>query len=213
MTNVHPFLSEPDPPLAARGGDGCAARVASRICHDLVSPLGAIANGVELLLLSGAERTPETELIAESVESANARIRLFRLAFGAAGRQPVGPSEILGTLRGLERGSRLSYDWGPTGDHPREEVKAVFLALLCLESAMPLGGSITVARADGAWEVSAETPRLRHQPEAWDSLRPDGPAAPDAASLVQFALLPLALAALGRTLELRFGPEGVRMRF
>ena len=60
----------------------------SRLCHDLVSPLGAIGNGVELLEMSpdfpGIAACPELQLIAESVSSARARIQIFRVAFGQA---------------------------------------------------------------------------------------------------------------------------------
>ncbi|CRK74395.1 hypothetical protein [Nereida ignava] len=52
-----------------------SALVGSRICHDLISPLGAIANGVELMALTGAEQTPEMLLIAESVEAAVTKVR------------------------------------------------------------------------------------------------------------------------------------------
>ena len=49
-----------------------AALLGSRICHDLISPIGAISNGVELMQMSGADSSPELALISESVESANA---------------------------------------------------------------------------------------------------------------------------------------------
>jgi histidine phosphotransferase ChpT len=62
-----------------------AALIGSRICHDLISPIGAIGNGVELLLMEASGKGPELSLISESVAAANARIRFFRVAFGAAG--------------------------------------------------------------------------------------------------------------------------------
>ena len=52
-----------------------AALIGSRICHDLISPIGAIGNGVELMMMDGTAKTPELALIAESVANANARIR------------------------------------------------------------------------------------------------------------------------------------------
>jgi histidine phosphotransferase ChpT len=61
-----------------------AALIGSRICHDLISPIGAIGNGVELLMLDGAGHGPEMALIAQSVTHANARIRFFRVAYGIA---------------------------------------------------------------------------------------------------------------------------------
>jgi histidine phosphotransferase ChpT len=67
-----------------------AALVSSRICHDLLSLIGAINNGLELLNMSGASPIgPEMQLICDSVKSASARIRFFRIAFGAASDDPV----------------------------------------------------------------------------------------------------------------------------
>ena len=61
-----------------------AALIASRICHDLISPIGAIGNGVELLAMEPGGPRPEMALISESVANANARIRFFRICFGQA---------------------------------------------------------------------------------------------------------------------------------
>lgn len=211
MTEVHP-LSESLPEIAT-AGPSLAAAVASRICHDVVSPLGAIANGVELLLLSAVERTPEIDLIVQSMEAASARIRFFRLAFGAPGGKSVSRTEIAATLQGIERSSRLTFDWTPSGEHPREQIKAVFLLLQCVESALPMGGRIRIRLDEDIWTIEAEGPRLRvHQP-AWDALGPDSAPAPETGPLVQFALLPPVLDSLGRSLELSLGPERIMARF
>jgi histidine phosphotransferase ChpT len=71
-----------------------AALIASRICHDLISPIGAIGNGMELMALSSGQEqsSPELDLISQSVENANARIRFFRIGF----EYPFG-----GSARGL----------------------------------------------------------------------------------------------------------------
>ena len=194
-------------------GPDLASTMASRICHDIASPLGAIANGVELLLLSGAQRTPELDLIAQSIEGANARLRFFRLAFGAANGRVAGQREIAGLLRGLEKTSRFTYDWTPPGDHPREEVKAVFLLIQCIESALPMGGQIHVSRSDEAWTLEAQGPRLRISPGSWDALGPLDVPAPESSALVQFALLPSVLGRLGRSLDLSLGPDRIVARF
>ena len=54
-----------------------AALIRSRICHDLISPIGAIGNGVQLLAMSCGAAGAEMDLITESVQNANARIRFF----------------------------------------------------------------------------------------------------------------------------------------
>ncbi len=212
MTEVH-MLPDVAAEVLEDAGPDLAATMASRICHDIASPLGAIANGVELLLLSGAPRTPELDLIAQSVEGANARLRFFRLAFGAAKGRVVGQREVTGLLRGLEKTSRFTYDWTPPGDHPREEVKAVFLLMQCIESALPMGGRLRVAREGGAWFIEAEGPRLRINPSVWDALGPLRAPPPDTSALVQFALLPSVLDGLGRTLDLSLGPDRIVARF
>lgn len=188
--------------------------VAARICHDLLSPLGAIANGVELVGLTSGPPTPEMALIGESVDAATARMRFFRMAYGPAARgQSVARAEVTGTLAAVAQGGRLSFDWTPPDEQPRDEVRAAFLLLQCIESALPLGGHVVVSRAGDAWEVVAEGPRLRFEEAAWAALQSPRARAPAQAALVQFALLPEALADLGRALALKLGPERIVARF
>lgn len=190
------------------------ALVGSRICHDLVSPLGAIGNGVELLGLSGLGESPEMALIAESVENANARLRFFRIAYGAASPdQRIGRAEITSTLSAAARGGRLSYFWAAEGDQRRDEVRVVFLLLQCMESALPHGGDIHVAREGEAWTVTGESPRLRIDADLWDSLLNPRLRIDVTPAQVQFALLPEVMALLGRKLTLHLAPERVVVRF
>jgi hypothetical protein len=58
--------------------------IVSRICHDLISPIGAINNGLELVELNGAQVSPEMSLIEQSCAAATARIQFFRLAYSKA---------------------------------------------------------------------------------------------------------------------------------
>lgn len=213
MSEVHSLSAPADAPLRPQGGEDLGAKVASRICHDLANPLGAIANGLELLLLSGLEPSPEMSLLQDSVASASARIRWFRLAFGPAGPQRVGRAEVTDILRAISRGTRLSYDWTVEGDAPRGEVKAVFLLLQCLEAALPLGGRLTISRSDDEWEVTAQSPRLRFDPSLWASLTSAQATRPDTPALVQFALLPETLAELGRNLQVEPGADQILARF
>ena len=84
-----------------------SALIGSRICHDLISPIGAINNGLELLDMSGRTSGPELDLIQESVGNASARIRFFRIAFGAAGDQMMGRAEVVSILKDLMDRTRL----------------------------------------------------------------------------------------------------------
>ena len=87
-----------------------AAMVGSRLCHDLVSPLGAIGNGVELIemALPYVANSPEMRLVNDSLHAARARLDLYRMAFGQAGtQQRLPPAEVQALITGLADGSRL----------------------------------------------------------------------------------------------------------
>lgn len=171
-----------------------AALVSSRICHDLVSPIGAIANGLELLDLSGAADSPEIALIRDSVAAANARIRFYRIAFGAApwGAQ-LASSEIAGVIADHFRNSRIAVDWQTEGEVARRDARLAFLAILCAANALPYGGEIVVrhGEARGGWQVVARSPRLRADPELFGPLGKEGelPERAVEPAHVQFAVL------------------------
>ncbi len=191
-----------------------AALIGSRICHDLISPVGAVANGMELLQLSGDGDRPEVTLISDSAANANARIRLFRLAFGIASEdQLTATDEIRGILSAIYAGGRVLLDWQASGSVPRREARAVTLAILCAEHALPFGGRLSVKRTGGHWKVSAETPRLRADPALWDILAGAQPAPDVPPSAVQFLLLPHHLSEMGRLCTTRQTQDVLELSF
>lgn len=174
-----------------RGQADLATLIGSRICHDLISPIGAINNGLELLSMAdNPPAGPEMELIGTSVGNASARIRFFRIAFGAAGQQMVGRAEIISILRDLYEGSRLTLDWMPQEPQPRAAVRLSFLAILCLETAMPYGGRVAVSELDGTWQLKGTADKLNVDPVLWRLLSAPSDDATLQPSHVQFALLP-----------------------
>lgn len=179
-----------------------AALVGSRLCHDLISPIGAIQNGLELIALSGpADTSPEMALIQESCESAAARIRFFRVAFGLAGpQQMMGRREIMSTLTALGKGGKLRTDWMPQDDLPRIEVQLAFLAYLCCETALPSGGTVRFDRDAAGWALSASGPRLTVDQPLWDHLNGSAALEEPPANRVHFALLAILAEAAGHKL-------------
>jgi len=113
-----------------------AALIGSRICHDLISPIGAINNGLELLGMSGQTGGAELDLISQSVENASARIRFFRIAYGAEGIQPLGRAEIEAKMQGYTAGGRLCIASGSLEPNPRKAVPLDLPGLKTLENAM-----------------------------------------------------------------------------
>ena len=191
-----------------------AALVGSRICHDLISPIGAISNGVELLSLTDGDTHAEMDLIKQSVENASARIRYFRIAYGAfASEQTVGRSEILSILSAYARGGRINYIWQIPGDQPRSMVRAAFLVLQAMETTMPLGGDIRICSDGKDWIMEGMGQRIKVDEALWSNLIAPDPAFKHAAAQVQFALLPEVLAAAGRRLHMTAQDARIEVRF
>jgi len=190
------------------------ALIGSRICHDLISPIGAIGNGVELLMMDGATKGPEIALIAESVANANARIRYFRVAFGAAGRdQRIGRGEVTSIIEDTTRGGRMLVDWQTPQDLARREVKLAFLAIQCCETAMPYGGRIRVEKGEARWTLTAQATRMRIDTAVWDVLSNPGAATDLTPTHVHFALLPEEATRQGRRLAVELRETEIRMSF
>jgi histidine phosphotransferase ChpT len=194
--------------------DTIAALIGSRICHDLISPIGAVTNGIELMALSGADQSPEMALVAASAANANARICLFRLAFGMANEgQRIGAVEIREILKNVFADSRIAVKWLPDGDYPRAMVQAALLAILCAESAVGLGGDITVSEANGSWKIAASGQRLKADPDLWAGLSDPKAYANVAPADVQFMLLPDHLTRLDRFCRYTLADNSVSLEF
>lgn len=167
-----------------------SALIGSRLCHDLISPIGAISNGLELLQMSQTP-SPELALIAESVENANARIRFFRVAFGMArAGQSISVGEIARILNDLSDGNRVKMQWAGPDAPDRTGLRKAFLAALCLESSLPLGGEVSLFFQHNSWSIYGKGKRVQITPALWAHLDPTlGTAATATAGDVQFALL------------------------
>lgn len=190
-----------------------ARLIGSRICHDIISPVGAIANGMELVALTGAAETPELELINASVTGATARIKFYRIALGmSSSEQSIGAPEMARILAAFYADTRLTCDWSLTENSRRDEVQLALLALLCLASALPTGGALTVARDAESWVVSSQGQQRISEP-LWRILT----GAPAPASLqpaeVQFAMLPESARLSGRSVRYELTENSTTIRF
>lgn len=150
-----------------------ASMITSRICHDLISPIGAISNGLELLQLTGAnEAGEEFSLVTNSIENAKARIMYFRMAFGVATDGTfVSSRDAQLIVAGYFNELRSEVVWEIQEDQTRKTTKLVLLLLLCVNSALPRGGNITVRPEDNALIISASTDRLHLSDALWSHLR------------------------------------------
>ena len=190
-----------------------ASLLGSRICHDLISPLGAISNGVELLAMSGVANSPELKLIEEAVDSANARVKFFRVALGASsGTQMLARAEVLKLLEGCYGSGRLKVRWSPPSDPTRTEAKVAFLSLMCIETVLPQGGEIVINEDRGDWQIQAFGSNIRFDAELWATLtRP--PTIEIASNQVQFIMFKNALTALGKEAVVGHSGSAVSLRY
>ncbi|MDR9394899.1 histidine phosphotransferase family protein [Roseovarius sp. SYSU LYC5161] len=181
--------------------DDLATLIGSRICHDLISPVGAVANGMELIRLGGMPDSPEMALVDESAANAGALIRLFRLAFGTPdAQQHVSSDTMASILRDVYRGGRTEVCWRATGDFPRSTAQLVMLGTLCVDRALAYGGRLEII-GHGAdhWTIAARADRLSFESAPWHLISGDDAAQELSPTDVQFALLPRLLARKGRS--------------
>lgn len=126
-----------------------AALLCSRVCHDVISPVGAIVNGLEVLEddSDASMREFALDLINKSARQASARLQFARLAFGAAGS--AGASIDLGdaeqVARGLFLDDKIAFTWSsPRLLFPKNRVKLLLNLILIATTAIPRGGAIAV---------------------------------------------------------------------
>ena len=158
-------------------------------------------------------------LISESCANANARIRLFRIAFGLATENArVSETECRSVLNGVYDGTRIESLWHASGDLPRQEVQLAFLALLCLETSIPRGGRLSCERENWRWRLTASGARVTQPGQSWSEMAmisnapdPDQVAFTFSPAEVQFAMLPLLARTINRAPSVSWAQNEVEM--
>lgn len=167
--------------------DGVDALIASRICHDLVNPMGAVMNGIELLAMDLGDGSPELELLKDSSEATVGLIKRFRLMFGqAAENNNVSPVDLTEIVEGFKT-HRISLSIQQSETIDRVFAKSFCLALNCIVDGVPLGGDIEISIATNTIRIRSQSERLK--PAAlWDQLAAVDPIKAEPAQ-IHFALL------------------------
>src|SRR5215469_11612342 len=126
-----------------------AALLVSRVRHDLVSPVGAVVNGLEVLEdeRDAAMRADALKLVVSSAEQAAARLQFARIAFGAAGSAgaELDLTEVGRIVGGLLQGGKVAVDWRAAHvNWPKDWAKLLMNATLLAADALPRGGEVKV---------------------------------------------------------------------
>jgi histidine phosphotransferase ChpT len=126
-----------------------SAFLVSRVCHDLVGPLGAVVNGLEVLEdeRDAAMRADALKIVTSSAAQALARLQFMRLAFGAAGSAgaelPLG--EVSNLIAGLMSVGRVTLEWDPPPVYwPKDWAKLLMNAALIGVDCLPRGGVVRI---------------------------------------------------------------------
>lgn len=196
----------------------------SRLCHDLISPVGAVKSGLELIAEFDEDPGGEAmALIQTSAESASLKLRFFRVAFGLAGTTQVDLSLKEGKqlADAMVASARTTLVWPGSEDaaaQPRRGiVKAMLNLILLAADVLPRGGTITARSTEGAEAteivIAADSPDARVTDEMRAAMRVGVAEADLSPRTVQGYFTAVLLARSGASVEINERPgEGIDLR-
>jgi histidine phosphotransferase ChpT len=144
-----------------------AALLCSRVCHDIISPVGAIANGLELMDdpdVDAEMKVTALDMVRSSAKTATAKLKFCRIAFGASGSAGahIDMGEAGETAKAFVGDEKIKLDWqAPRENRPKAEVKLVLNMLMLAMAGIPRGGVVTVAVEGRNFNVSAKGERAK----------------------------------------------------
>lgn len=218
MSQPHPAF--PDAPSGAVTAEELAARLASKLCHDFISPAGAIVSGLDLLEDPAAKdmRDDAMELIAASARKLVDHLAFARVAFGAAsGVAMFDCAELERLTRGVFAHVRADLEWAvPTPSLPKAPAQTLANLAQIAAGALPLGGIARVELAqDGEGyliTVVASGPKPRLHAEIAGGLAGEPLGEGLAGRWVQAYYVHALAAAAGGRLEATADEAAVRLR-
>lgn len=157
-----------------------SAFLVSRVCHDLVGPLGAVVNGLEVMEdeRDEAMRADALKIVSSSALQALARLQFMRIAFGAAGSAgaELDISEVGRLVGGLLEGGKVQLDWqSPHLNWPKDWAKLLMNAALLCADCLPRGGHLKVTTSTDpttpAFKIVATSPHARALDEVQKTVR------------------------------------------
>ncbi|MEO1014213.1 MAG: histidine phosphotransferase family protein [Pseudomonadota bacterium] len=140
--------------------------MSSRLCHDLVNPVGALSSGLDVLVdpeMDEEMRRDAMDLVQSSTDKAVAALKFARLAYGLSGglEHDVSLQEARDLLMGVYAHSKASLDWRVNDlSAPKKEAKALLLLAHAAMDCVPRGGAVAVTGGEGAYEITADGARV-----------------------------------------------------
>lgn len=191
------------------------ALLCSRVCHDIISPVGAINNGLELLDEGGADEDA-MQLIRTSAANASARLQYARIAFGAAGSagMQIDTGDAQAVATNYFKNEKPELEWiGERELLPKNKVKLLLNLLLVANATIPRGGKLTVKLEDlktsPRFVLTAHGPMVRVPAKFLELHSGRKPEEPIDAHSVQFYYTLLLAREAGMTITLHASPEEI----
>ncbi|MCB1424822.1 MAG: histidine phosphotransferase family protein [Zhengella sp.] len=191
------------------------ALLCSRVCHDIISPVGAINNGLELLDEGGAD-DDAMALIRASARNASARLQFARIAFGAAGSagMQIDTGDAEAVAKAFIANEKPELEWiGVRALLPKNKVKLLLNLILVANSTIPRGGKITVrlddTDANPKFTLTSTGKMIRVPPKFLELHGGNTPSEPIDAHSVQAYYTLLLARESGMTIDIRATGEDV----
>ena len=148
----------------------------SRICHDLVSPVGAINNGIEFIKEMGEDALDDSiQLIDHSAHQASVRLQLFRICYGGSGNEHLMSAKMIyeAFMNFIDK-DKFSFEWDLMNDVPDELpdgfFKMILNSLIFIHDGLPKGGKIVVKLQGHVMSVSGTGDMIRLREGTQDAL-------------------------------------------
>jgi histidine phosphotransferase ChpT len=144
-----------------------SALLCSRVCHDIISPVGAIANGLELMddpEVDADMKATALDMVRSSAKTATAKLKFCRIAFGASGSAGahIDLGEAGETAKAFVGDEKIRLDWqAPRENRPKAEVKLILNMLMLAMAGIPRGGVVTVHVEGRTLAVKAKGERAK----------------------------------------------------
>jgi len=168
------MTSSPDPQVLEIGATDLAALICSKVCHDIINPVGAIINGLEVLAddEDGDMKEVAMDLVWKSAEAASSQLKFARFAFGAAGS--AGASFDLGDIKQVATDylttDKVTMEWrSPMGQLPKDAAKLLLNLIMIAPSTMVYGGTVSIVVGD-----DLETPSFTITTKGRSAAVPEG---------------------------------------
>ena len=159
---------------------GLSALLSSRVCHDLINPVGAIGSGLDVLddpEMDETMREAALDLIRSGAKKALALLTYARLAYGAAGGfgAEISMDDAREALEAVYETLKPDLVWRMAGDMaPKDQVKALLILANAAADCVPRGGTVTIAGEPRAFTITATGKRVYLQDDLVKALAGEG---------------------------------------